>query len=250
MRFQFPESPEQEVKAMSYVNTLRTMNPNATEFNHLIQLFAAVHDNSCLYVISQFCRYVRTYFVSACLVACLPACLPACLLVCWPSYVFTGCCAFSVLWLLSSLTTCRSLPHFIRTSSSYYFPSLTLLTILLTYSTYFLTTHCKSHGHLLSLLFLTPYFILSSSFLSSNLILYFIPFSLSYFDHAFFCYASLGTICLSNGACKYSDPSGNILPVCSIFDVRCSVSCTCSNGSGGRDCSLNSTVLAARNDIR
>jgi hypothetical protein len=77
MRFQFSESPEQEVKAMSYVNTLRSMNPNATEFNHLIQLFAAVHDNSCLYVISQFCRYVRPLL---CLCLCPPACLP--LLMC------------------------------------------------------------------------------------------------------------------------------------------------------------------------
>lgn len=75
MRFKFPESPEQEVKAMSYVNTLRSMNPTAKEFNHLIQLFAAVHDSSCLYVISQFCRYVRLSFFIY-LSVCPPVCLP------------------------------------------------------------------------------------------------------------------------------------------------------------------------------
>jgi serine/threonine protein kinase len=56
MRFKFPESPEQELRAMSHVNTLRRMNPNATEFNHLIKLFAAMNDNSCLYIMTPYCN--------------------------------------------------------------------------------------------------------------------------------------------------------------------------------------------------
>jgi hypothetical protein len=57
MRFKFPESPEQELRAMSYVNTLREMNPSANEFNHLIRLFAGVNDDSCLYILTHYCRY-------------------------------------------------------------------------------------------------------------------------------------------------------------------------------------------------
>jgi serine/threonine protein kinase len=40
---------------MSHVNTLRRMNPNATEFNHLIKLFSAMNDNSCLYIMTPYC---------------------------------------------------------------------------------------------------------------------------------------------------------------------------------------------------
>ena len=59
-----------------------------------------------------------------------------------------------------------------------------------------------------------------------------------------------GSVCSENGACRYSDPSGNMLPSCTISDVHCLAMCVCSNGYGGKDCSLDAASLTARNAIR
>jgi hypothetical protein len=80
MRFKFPESPEQELRAMSYVNTLREMNPAAHEFNHLIKLFAGVNDDSCLYILTHYCRYMTLYLLVQCqLYSATPTALSDCL---------------------------------------------------------------------------------------------------------------------------------------------------------------------------
>ena len=59
-----------------------------------------------------------------------------------------------------------------------------------------------------------------------------------------------GSICSQNGNCGYFDPSGNSLPACSILNITCSVLCTCYSGYGGKDCSLSSASLTARNNLR
>ena len=68
----------------------------------------------------------------------------------------------------------------------------------------------------------------------------------------YFWYSALfpGSICSQNGNCGYFDPSGNSLPACSILDVTCSALCTCYSGYGGKDCSLSSASLTARNNLR
>lgn len=57
-------------------------------------------------------------------------------------------------------------------------------------------------------------------------------------------------MCSQNGACSYSDPSGNSLFSCTIVDVTCTASCVCNSGYGGNDCSLTDTVLTARDALR
>ena len=61
---------------------------------------------------------------------------------------------------------------------------------------------------------------------------------------------SLGSICSGNGACIYSDPSGNNLTSCTIFEYRCRASCACTNGFSGKECTLSSTALIKRNSVR
>ena len=59
-----------------------------------------------------------------------------------------------------------------------------------------------------------------------------------------------GTICSKNGACRYTDPSGNILLACTILDTTCAASCDCDPGYGGKDCSLSPSSLAVRDKLR
>jgi hypothetical protein len=46
------------------------------------------------------------------------------------------------------------------------------------------------------------------------------------------------SVCSGNGLCYYFDSAGSLLSNCTIFDVRCTASCSCFDGFGGRDCSL------------
>ena len=62
--------------------------------------------------------------------------------------------------------------------------------------------------------------------------------------------ARIGTVCSKRGACRYTDPSGNILLTCTILNTTCTASCYCDAGYGGKDCSLNPSSLAARDKIR
>ena len=61
---------------------------------------------------------------------------------------------------------------------------------------------------------------------------------------------SSGSVCSGNGACKYLDPSGNVLSSCSILDVTCTAACVCSDTYGGKDCSLKSSVLGRKDSMR
>ena len=63
-------------------------------------------------------------------------------------------------------------------------------------------------------------------------------------------YSSPGSTCSGNGACRYSDPSGNLLHNCTILDVRCTASCSCEPQFGGNDCSLSISGLTARDSLR
>ena len=60
----------------------------------------------------------------------------------------------------------------------------------------------------------------------------------------------VGSVCSGKGACRYTDPSGNMLTKCTLADVHCSAVCVCSSGYGGRDCSLDASSSAARNAVR
>ena len=60
----------------------------------------------------------------------------------------------------------------------------------------------------------------------------------------------LGSVCSGNGVCGYSDPSGNNITSCTIFDYRCKASCACTNGFSGKDCTLSTIVLVQRNGVR
>ena len=62
--------------------------------------------------------------------------------------------------------------------------------------------------------------------------------------------ARIGTVCSKRGACRYTDPSGNIFLTCTILNTTCTASCYCDAGYGGKDCSLNPSSLAARDKIR
>ena len=62
--------------------------------------------------------------------------------------------------------------------------------------------------------------------------------------------ARIGTVCSKKGACRYTDPSGNIFLTCTILNTTCTASCYCDAGYGGKDCSLNPSSLAARDKIR
>ena len=60
----------------------------------------------------------------------------------------------------------------------------------------------------------------------------------------------LGSVCSGNGACGYSDPSGNNITSCAIFDYRCKASCACTDGFSGKDCTLSTIALVQRNGFR
>jgi hypothetical protein len=67
-------------------------------------------------------------------------------------------------------------------------------------------------------------------------------------------YQSLFTPCLAltcsgNGGCVYTDPSGNKLQSCTIFDAGCTATCFCPN-FGGKDCSLSIDARKSRSDVR
>ena len=57
-------------------------------------------------------------------------------------------------------------------------------------------------------------------------------------------------MCSGNGACRYWYPSQNIIFNCTIVDVRCTPVCSCENGFGGKDCSLDATSLTAKDYLR
>lgn len=59
-----------------------------------------------------------------------------------------------------------------------------------------------------------------------------------------------GMVCSYNGVCGYSDPSGSPLYNCTILDVNCYATCSCHPGYGGRDCSLTTSDLEARDALR
>jgi sugar lactone lactonase YvrE len=58
------------------------------------------------------------------------------------------------------------------------------------------------------------------------------------------------TICSNNGFCRAFDSSNNLIETCLVNDVNCYAQCVCSNGHGGADCSLDSSALEARNNLR
>lgn len=60
---------------------------------------------------------------------------------------------------------------------------------------------------------------------------------------------SLDVVCSGNGVCAYTDPSGNTLASCTIFDTTCSATCQCPN-FGGKDCSLDTGARKSRDDVR
>ena len=61
---------------------------------------------------------------------------------------------------------------------------------------------------------------------------------------------SAGSTCSQNGACRYTDPSGNIFASCKMSDVHCTAICQCNTGYGGRACSLSTTSLNAKSSLR
>ena len=68
--------------------------------------------------------------------------------------------------------------------------------------------------------------------------------------HGLYYHIYTGLVCSGRGICTYSDPSGNTLQSCSILDVRCAVSCSCTEGFAGKDCSLSLSVLTERTNLR
>ena len=143
----------------------------------------------------------------------------------------------------------------------------------------FYTAYCQFHNQLPSL---THYLYLSLSFslflsfslslslflsLRLFLFLFFFPF---FFIHVSYLHPTClltqtlitssspyththnlsGIDCSGNGVCKYVDAAGNMFPSCTIFDVQCKSLCTCSVGYGGKDCSLTSKEVFAKNEIR
>ena len=59
-----------------------------------------------------------------------------------------------------------------------------------------------------------------------------------------------GSPCSSNGACKLTDLSGNVVPACTVVDTTCTAICQCQSGYGGADCSLGPKELAERSSAR
>jgi hypothetical protein len=60
----------------------------------------------------------------------------------------------------------------------------------------------------------------------------------------------VGSTCSGNGTCYYVDNAGNSLSSCSIYDVECTAVCNCTSGYGGKDCSLDTAGLYARDAAR
>jgi hypothetical protein len=59
-----------------------------------------------------------------------------------------------------------------------------------------------------------------------------------------------GETCSGHGVCMYEDPLGRPFSNCTIFDVQCSSYCSCDDGYGGDDCSLDGPALARSSDMR
>ena len=55
--------------------------------------------------------------------------------------------------------------------------------------------------------------------------------------------------CSGNGKCVFTDPSGNKLQSCTIFDTTCTATCSCPK-FGGEDCSLDEHASLSRNNVR
>ena len=62
-------------------------------------------------------------------------------------------------------------------------------------------------------------------------------------------YWALDNDCSGNGKCVYTDPSGNKLQSCTIFDTACTATCLCPK-FGGKDCSLDEHASLSRNNVR
>ena len=59
-----------------------------------------------------------------------------------------------------------------------------------------------------------------------------------------------GSVCSGNGACVYSEASGNNLTSCTMFDYRCKASCKCTDDFSGKDCTLSTIALVQRSGVR
>ena len=59
-----------------------------------------------------------------------------------------------------------------------------------------------------------------------------------------------GTICSGHGICRSLDSSGSIVQSCTVVEDRCSTSCLCRTGYGGADCSLDTTAMTERSNLR
>lgn len=59
------------------------------------------------------------------------------------------------------------------------------------------------------------------------------------------------TVCSGNGACVYSDNTGNMLSsACTVFDTQCFATCACADSFAGYDCSLTTERFQELDSLR
>jgi hypothetical protein len=56
--------------------------------------------------------------------------------------------------------------------------------------------------------------------------------------------------CSGHGSCVYTDPANRVLDTCTQLDTRCTATCNCTDGYGGRACSYDNSTLVRRDQTR